>query len=162
MRFSEGDYDHPGQWALWEHSLFRAINGHRGQQILRDLERALVELPEKSLIEGGLSDGKHVCAVGAFVAQKRVDAGEDRAAVLEDMIVPLDSWGYMDDWEIEEKTIAKGEHAGMQLTLIVAVTGLNDDLYQVTPEQRYEHILAWVRERVLPEASNQDRSRSDG
>ena len=158
MRFSEGDYDHPGQWALWENALWRAINGRRGQQVLRDLEQALMELPEPALIEGGLSDGKQVCAVGAYVAHKRVQAGEDREKVLTDMIVPLDSWGYMDGWETEEKTIAKGEHAGMQLTLIVAVAGLNDDLYQATPEQRYERVLSWVRERILPTpASFQER-----
>lgn len=149
MRFQEGDYDHPGQWALWENALWRAINGRRGQQVLRDLEQALLELPEKALMEGGLSDGKRVCAVGAYVAKKRVDAGEDRDAVLQDMIVPVDEWGHFDGWETEEKTISKGQRAGMQLTMIVAVAGLNDDLYKATPEQRYEKVLSWVRERIL-------------
>lgn len=147
MRFSEGDWDHPGQWALWEEALFRAVNGKRGQQVLRDLEQALLDLPEKSLMQGGLSDGEHVCAVGAYVAKKRVDAGEDRAEVLREMIVRPDAWGYLDGWETEEKTIAKGRHAGMQLTLIVAVAGLNDDLYSDTPEQRYEK----VQKRIIRE-----------
>lgn len=149
MRFSEGDYDYPGQWALWENALWRAINGRRGQQVLRDLERALVALPEKALMDGGLSDGKQVCAVGAYVAQKRVEAGEDRAAVLEDILAPRDDWGYMDGWEVEERTISHGRLAGMQLTLIVAIAGHNDDLYRVTPEERYERMLAWVRDRII-------------
>jgi hypothetical protein len=150
MRFAEGDFDFPGQWGLWEEALWRAINGRRGQQVLRDLERALVDLPEKRLMQGGLSDGKDVCAVGAYVAQKRVDAGEDRDAVLQDMIVPVDEWGDFDGWESEEKTISKGQRAGMQLTIIVAIAGRNDDLYDATPEERYERILGWVRERIIP------------
>jgi hypothetical protein len=102
-------------------------------------------------MDGGLSDGKNVCAVGAYVAKKRVDAGEDRDEVLVDMIVPLDHWGDVDGWEVEDRTITSGQHAGMQLTMIVAVAGLNDDLYKATPERRYEMMLAWVRERILPE-----------
>ena len=101
--------------------------------------------------------GKQVCAVGAYVAQKRVDAGEDRAAVLADILAPRDDWGYMDGWEVEERTIGQGRLAGMQLTLIVAIAGRNDDLYDITPEQRYEKMLAWVRDRIIPSASFQDK-----
>ena len=153
MRFSDGDEEYPGQWWLWEQALFRAVNGRRGQQVLRDLERALLELPEKQLIDGCLSDGKGVCAVGAYVVQKRVEAGEDRDEVLRllNLMAPFsDDWG-PDGWEAEEATIEEGRAAGMQLTLAVSIASLNDEYYPVTPEQRYERVLAWVQKRIIPE-----------
>lgn len=153
MRFSDGDEEYPGQWWLWEQALYRAVNGRRGQQVLRDLERALLDLPEKQLIDGSLSDGKGVCAVGAYVAQKRVEAGEERDEVLRllNLMAPSsEAWG-PDDWEAEQATIDEGQAAGMQLTLAVTIASLNDEYYPVTPEQRYERVLEWVQKRILPE-----------
>ena len=151
MRFHDGDYDHPGQWALWENALHRAINGRRGQQVLRDLERALVELPEQALSSGSLVDGEGaVCAVGAYVAQKRVEAGERREDVLSDLFIEPDAWGDLNGWEAEDRTITAAQNAGMQLTVAVAVAGLNDDYYKATPQERHTKVLAWVRERILP------------
>lgn len=162
MRFSEGDYDYPGQWALWEEALYRAVNGKRGQRVLRDLERALVELPEPKLIDGSLSDGVGVCAVGAYVAQQKVEAGEDRDEVLASLrrLAWNERWNAFDGYEAEMSTIDQARAAGMQLTVAVAVAGLNDDLYKVTPEQRYERVLSWVRQRILPEVSNQDQEQA--
>lgn len=153
MRFSDGDEEYPGQWWLWEQALYRAVNGRRGQQVLRDLERALLDLPEKQLIDGSLSDGKGVCAVGAYVAQKRVEAGEDRDEVLEQLngLARNDRWDEIDGWAAEESTILQGQAAGMQLTLAVSIASLNDEYYPVTPEQRYERVLEWVQKRILPE-----------
>jgi len=151
VRFSDGDEEYPGQWWLWEQALNRAMNGRRGQQVLRDLERALLELPEKTLIDGSLSDGEGVCAVGAYVAHKRVEAGEDRDEVLARLrkLAYNEHWDEFEDFEAEQSTIDEGQAAGMQLTLAVTIAGLNDEAYKITPEERYEKVLAWVRSRIL-------------
>lgn len=152
MRFSDGDEEYPGQWWLWEQALFRAVNGRRGQQILRELEQALLALPEKQLIEGRLSDGKGVCAVGAYVTHKRVEAGEPRDEVLAMLKRRAElADGDLDGWQAEEETILQAEATGMQLTLAVSVASLNDEYYPVTPEQRYERVLEWVQKRIIPE-----------
>ena len=149
MRFADGEEEYPGQWWLWENALTRAISGKRGQQVLRDLEQALLELPEQELIDGRLSDGAGVCAVGAYILSKRVAAGEEREDVLRDLVVQA---GEFDGWEAEDATITKARRAGMQLTLAVTIAGLNDELYKATPAQRYEWVLGWVRKRQLAHA----------
>lgn len=152
MRFSEGDYDHPGQWALWEQALYRAVNGQKGQQVLRDMEAALLALPEPKLIEAGLSDGKGVCAVGAFVAQRRVEAGEDREAVLEGLKRKggwSDRYQIFKGWETEQGTIDQARAQGMQLSIACAVAGENDWHYGITDEEWYDRMLKWVRERII-------------
>ena len=154
MRFHDGDEEYPGQWWLWEQAFFRAVNGRRGQRVLRDMEQALLELPEKRLIDGRLSDGAGVCAVGAYVVHRRVAEGERRDEVLAHLSRLAggdDDW--FDGWEAEESTILEGQRAGMQLTLACSIASLNDDHYNVTPEERYERVLGWVQRRLLPEAS---------
>jgi hypothetical protein len=155
MRFA-GDYDEtfPGQWQLWEASLERAMSGRRGQQSLRDLEQALLELPEKRLISGRLANEGEVCVVGALVAHRRVADGETREQVLsslEQMIPEEDQWGYTDEWEAEQETILQAESVGLSLTIACTLSQLNDDFYKATPEERYEKVLAWVRARIIEE-----------
>ena len=154
MRFSDGDEEYPGQWWLWEQAFFRAINGKRGQRVLRDLEQALIDLPEKQLIQGHLSDGKGVCAVGAYVVHKAVAKGQNRDEVLAylDSLVQPDYWDELDGWQAEEATIIEAQREGMQLTLACSIAALNDEYYSCTDEERYERVLAWIRARILPDA----------
>lgn len=154
MRFQGDDgHEHPGQEWLWEEALRRAMNGKRGQQVLRDLETALLALPEKKLIEGGLSDGSNVCAVGAYVVQKRVDGGEDRQEVLDKLKAACwsEHWDKFEGFESEMATIDYARAAGMQLTIACTIAGQNDDYYALSDEERYERILAWVHRRIIPE-----------
>ena len=88
-----GDYEeqYPGQGELWEANLQRALSGKRGQAALRDLETALLALPEKKVIHGRVADERgFACAVGLLALHRRTQAGEDRAKVLAELqaIVP--------------------------------------------------------------------------
>ena len=155
MRFAgEGGLEFPGQWELWEESLQRAMSGRKGQRAFRDLEQALLELPEKRLISGRLASKGEVCVVGALVAHRRVANGETREQVLsslEQMIPEEDQWGYTDEWEAEQATILQAESVGLTLTLACTLGYLNDEFYKATPEERYEQVLSWVRARIIEE-----------
>jgi hypothetical protein len=85
-RFGD-DYDEPfpNAWWLWENSLGRAMSSARGQQALRDLEAALLALPEKKLISGALAMGGQVCAIGAYALHKGVAAGRSREEVMAEL-----------------------------------------------------------------------------
>lgn len=85
--FDGSDYEEmfPNQGALWHSNLTKAIKGRRGQRDLRTLEQALLELPQKRLIHGRLAKGNEVCAVAAYVVQRRVDKGEEREGVLAEL-----------------------------------------------------------------------------
>jgi hypothetical protein len=62
----------PGQFELFHANLRRSVYGKRGQAALRDLEAALLSMPEKRLIAGHLAKDGEVCANGALVAYRRM------------------------------------------------------------------------------------------
>lgn len=78
------DYDEPFPNAgeLWHANLMRALRGKRGMQVLRDLEAALLALPQPRLIESHVAKDGEVCLVGAYVLHKRVQDRESRDAVM--------------------------------------------------------------------------------
>lgn len=152
------DEERPGQFALWDANCQRSLKGKAGQQALRDLEAALLALPEKRLIHGLLED-EHgaVCAVGAYAKHKGLDLSK---------------------FDPEDESDAVGVKAGMPRLVAWKVVALNDieidDYYrtvegpemhhghgdywprgvwqrvQYTPEERYEKVLAWVRANLEP------------
>lgn len=79
------DEEYPGQFDLWRANVGRSLQGKRGQQALRDLEAALLALPEKRLIAGNLTKDGMVCTVGALVVARREQAGAPREIVLADL-----------------------------------------------------------------------------
>jgi hypothetical protein len=154
VRF-EGDYDEefPGQYMLWEANLERHFSGKAGQAKLRELRDALVALPEKRLIETRLADEQgNVCALGALVVHHRVEAGEDRGAVLAEIAQRIhDDDGYVDTWEAEEGTRKEALRCGVKPPLIYTVAYENDfgPSSKETPEKRYNRMLSWVERRIL-------------
>jgi hypothetical protein len=147
--YDDGDWDY-GRWMLWEQATQRALSGKRGQAALRDLEGALLALPEKRLIESYLAKDGEVCAVGALVLAKRCQAGETREAVLADMERISDP----EDYCAADVTASEGKkHGRMAYAMAWRIAELNDeDCRDATPERRYEYVLAWVRKAQLPAA----------
>lgn len=150
----EGDEMFPGQWWLWEENLRRTISGRKGQQALRDLEAALLALPEPKLISSNLALNGQVCAMGALVLHRLCAQGEDREAVmveLEQAIDPdADEYG---TGAIE--TAEMGKAVGLTFTLAWHIGEVNDEWRrggEETPEERYERVLAWTRKRILEPA----------
>lgn len=145
--------DYPGQFGLWQGNCQRSLKGKAGQAILRELEAALLALPSKRLIAGNLVDAHgEVCAIGALA--------EHRGEITDDMIG-------QGEYDMEEVGIA----LGMPRLVAWKVVEMNDLQFngtnllfaegpyrwpaeqpyvyvEVTPEERYERMLKWVREQV--------------
>ena len=72
--------DWPGQFALWDANCRRSIKGKAGQSELRELEAALLALPDKRLIRGSLTDDEGgVCAIACYAKHKGVDLSKFRS-----------------------------------------------------------------------------------
>jgi hypothetical protein len=142
---------------LWRQALKRALASRRGQAMLREVESALLALPQhelayENIVELGEWDeeGDHqiptgsVCVIGAVAVHRDVKAGATRDAALLDL---AESWGGEHDcWETEEL----GVSLGMARTLAWKLACLNDETFgHLTPPERWEAMLAWVRERLL-------------
>jgi hypothetical protein len=136
LRFNYSDDEYfPGQFALWQANCWRSLQGKAGQAALRELERALLSLPSRRLIEGALQDATgDVCAIGALARHRGVIA-EIKAS----------------HQEMEEV----GVELGMPRLVAWKLIELNDvelssqDRHrQITPEQRYERVLAWVQRQL--------------
>lgn len=67
--------DRDDQWAhiKWRGQVTSAIRGKRGQSFLKDLLRALDELPAKRLIKNALESEGEVCAIGALGRMRGMD-----------------------------------------------------------------------------------------
>ncbi len=124
------DEEYGGEFALWQANCKRSLRGKRGQAALRELEAALIALPEKRLISGVIEDDGQVCAVGAVIkargmieeAYKAEDDGDTTDAIAASML----GWPSLVAWKIVE---------------------LNDEECDgLTEAHRYERVLARVRE----------------
>ena len=171
MRLSySDDEEFTGQFALWQANTDRSIAGKRGQSALRELEAALVALPRKRLIRGAVADAQtgDVCAVGALSLSIALRSGEDER----DALRRLEAIDPDDD----EGTTDEAERLGVPRMVAWRLVALNDleleDRYAmaegpmprgsygyeylagyqirvpITPEERYERVLAWVRSKL--------------
>ena len=139
--------------ALWDNAVNRATYSQRGQKVLREIEAALLALPEKRLIDGVLCDGKSFCTVGALAGYRKVQAG----STWEQALAALDE---SDQYDIEGGDCASvtdtaqfGEHnLKMAFSLAWELAFNNDHWFLGTPEERYEGVLKWVRARLRVEA----------
>lgn len=143
-RVEWGDGEGSIPWSLWNNALQRHVRGPNGQSWLRQIEAALLALPNQRLIEGAICLDGEVCAVGAVILHKRMTQdGMERDAALADMERQYDS--DIDLCETEQAARA----FGMRRTMANALATANDeDCAGLSSESRYEYILQWVRERM--------------
>ncbi len=155
-RFGESDDDDNesilagGRWIARRN---KVLKGRPGRKALRELERALVLMPHKRLIEGSLCDGSNVCVIGAWLYRRYVDDG----------MTPRDAWSKLqegksefdDDWAELERTITKGHtDLGITRTLAEVVAYVNDEQEgwrASSPESLYNAVLLWVRQYMAPD-----------
>lgn len=117
--------DSDDQWALirWRGVVASAIRGKRGQAFLREMLAALDAMPNKRLIAHDLISDGEVCAIGSVGVKREID------------LSALDP----DDYD----TIAGS--FGIASPLVQEIEWMNDEAYgYATPEQRWQHIRAWV------------------
>lgn len=162
MRISYSDEEEvPGQFALWQANCRRSLQGKKGQAALRELEAALLALPEKRLIADKMIDADgEVCAIGALAKHK----GRD--------LLAEPHMGDPDEFEGDGEMEEIGVELGMPRLVAWKVVCKNDveidghyenlpgpyrwfqeqsrlrAYVPVTPEMRYEKMLAWVRQQL--------------
>lgn len=172
-------FDHDDEegipWPLWEQIIARKLGGRKGQELLAEIEAALVALPEAKLVSGHLAAEGSVCTVGAVVARRRADGrGGELTKVIESMQLAtpcrcghdarrhVAGYGctearyftkdecacasYVPGYESIHATAEAGAAAGLEWKLAWHFAYLNDETFaRMTPEERYEQMLAWVR-----------------
>lgn len=170
------DEEYPGQFNLWHANCLRSLRGRAGQASLRELEEALLALPNKRLVRHVVACEGDVCAVGAVLAVRRAkERGLDVAAAVDDL-----NREFGDRYkQAYDDTAERGEAVGMPRLVAWKVVALNDieidgtyaeaegPLQQCeawryqghlrglsvwrefTPEERYAKVLAWVRAQLV-------------
>jgi hypothetical protein len=124
------DLDQP-DLAMWRGRVASSIRGKRGQQLLRNLLKALDEMSEKRLIRNELTSGAGVCLLGA--------GGRSMGIADIDWIDPDDHATLADRFDVAE-------------CLIQEIENENDDSFlgsRETPEQRYERMRKWLLENIV-------------
>ena len=148
------DEDYPGQFALWDANCRRSMRGRAGQQALRDLEAALLALPSKRLIADALEADGDVCAIACYGRAKGVDLSRfDNEDQSDDVGIAggmpaLVAWKVVAQndlvcdtvWEVADGPIQPGHgHYKGGIPLV----------RKMTPEERYERVLSWVRSQLV-------------
>lgn len=157
MRLNYSDEEErPGQFALWQANCQRSMRGKIGQQELRELEAALLALPVKRLIHGALEDDEGgVCAIACYAKHKGVDLSRHDPEYESDEVgvqagMPrLVAWKVvaLNDVELEDRWV---RHEGPTLPEYGGYYRGGGYMVCVpyTPEERYEKVLAWVRQQL--------------
>lgn len=165
------DEEVPGQFALWQANCQRSMRGKLGQRELRELEAALLALPEKRLIHGSLTDEDGgVCAIACYAKHKGIDVskfdpeyGSDEVGIAGGM-PRLVAWKVvaLNDIEIDDYFVT-AEGPTMPLWPHERAHYRNQGVRQrmtYTPEERYLKVLSWVQEALKPAQSDAAVDRS--
>lgn len=134
----DGDGD---QWAMirWRGAVASAMRGSKGQSFFREMLAALDALPEPKLVAMELETNGQVCAIGAVGRARGVDMSQ------------LDPEDY--------STVAGA--FGINEKLAQEIVWMNDDVFsgyrhvknpetgaydhfEITPEERFKSMRAWV------------------
>lgn len=136
------DFDENWSLIRWRGAVTAAIKGKRGQAFLKELEDALVALPEKKLLAGGFAKGGEVCAIGSVLVARRCKAGMTREAALAEVEAkfPVSEDGY------EAPEIAPEAGIADAMAKEIMFVNDNDFPYGSKPEENYRRMLEWVRE----------------
>lgn len=153
-----GDYDYNIYglqigWAL------RALKGKKGQAALKELEAALLALPEKRLIAENFCKEGQVCVLGALALKRRLDVGMSDGVARKDI---QQTYGL--DPDPEEAISRARKDLGLSRMFAIEVMEQNDKTTgkwikeegryaPFTPQERYEHVLAWVRMQMKEQSS---------
>jgi len=167
ISYSE-DEDFGGQFELWQANCRRSLHGKAGQSALRELEAALLALPDKRLIAGKMVDADgEVCAIGALAKYK----GRNLIAETREQLAQIGIDRDVDELEGDGEMEEIGMELGMPRLVAWKVVELNDvqldgctlvraegpyrwpaekpkQWVPITPEDRYEKVLAWTRRQL--------------
>lgn len=161
------DWDDDEKWMLnhgrWEKNSRTTLESKRGQRALREIEAALLALPEPRLayetfhkVERDESGKETVqaCVLGAYAAHKGVEIPDSLNGEDYEYRSSLTGQTYQEHTTCpaEETASWAEKNLGLAFTLAWNLVELNDREGE-TPEQRYERVLAYVRAHIKTEAT---------
>ena len=144
----------------FSHNVDQALKGKKGQKFLRELEAALIALPQKRLIAGVLARSKvegakfcgDVCALGAVALKRAVDAGTPREIALQELALFAGTGDEEEDGYSAWQMIEESSHLlKISMPLGYNVVDFNDEGGPggfETPEHRYDRVLRWAQTRL--------------
>lgn len=141
------DEDFPNQAYLWEANQRRSLKGKKGQAALRELEAALLALPEPRLIADEFENAQgEVCALGALARFKGKENPKTADVLIHDEVY---NEYYDDGYLMEGAGLELAASMDVPRMVALAIIYHNDDSWQpLTPEQRYDRVLAWTRRQL--------------
>lgn len=153
------DEDFSGQFALWRANCDRSVAGKRGQAALRRLEAALVAMPDKRLIRETLQDDHaNVCALGALARHEGCLGPQDFDSDVEEFGESVLKFPRMVAWAVvaENDMTLDYEYRTAEgpSRYYYDAPGISVRI-EVTPEERYTKMLAWVRAQLKSSEVNQ-------
>jgi hypothetical protein len=151
----------------------RAILGRRGQKFMRELEAALLELPEKKLAAGVLTrppatmvvcgfevlrfdldfhERGEYCALGAVALKRAMDSGKEKLDALRELN-QNDPDDDDDEYSMGYEKIDEAAYLlGIPTPLAWKIVCANDESAPDDPAKRWAYMLQWVRSRIRPRA----------
>lgn len=134
----------------------RHLKGKKGQLALKELEAALLALPEKRLEyskfvvrHGEADDVGAVCALGAVALKRCMDSGMSRAEAIKKLemeVTEFDEEAGDSHWENVQRTAG---YMGCKVNFAWAVIEANDEGGRPTPEGRYKRVLEWCQQQII-------------
>jgi hypothetical protein len=128
--------------ALYRQAVQRAIDGRRGQALLRKLRDALDAMPTKRLIADAIrNDAGDVCALGAL--------DPNAPQYQED-----------DEWLTPSHAEKLAGYFGIARALAAEIVYMNDEAFDwkaETPEARWSRMRQWVDEQIKREVTSAER-----
>lgn len=123
------DYEEIGMLNCWRGAVLSSIRGKRGQKMLRELHAALLEIPDKKLIQNELkTTSGEVCALGALACKRGIDTSK---------VDP-------DDYE----SVANLFDVSQALAREIMYEN-DEGWHSETPKQRYNRMLKWVESQLI-------------
>lgn len=154
----EDDEPYPNASALFQANVDRALKGKKGQTFLREIESALLAMPEKKLIGSAVCEGGQVCLLGAVAVERAVKNGKSRADALAELEKEAKEHGQYEpegvNWdEADDETLEylRSLLGIKQFPLAWTFVHENDECHVRTPEERYERMLKWVQRNIKGE-----------
>ena len=128
VEFEECGHEENWAYIRWRGAVESSISGKRGQKMLKDLLKALDEMPKKELIADAFETELGCCALGALAKDRGMDTNE----------LPYDDIGLV------------AETFEVANALVQEIMFLNDEIFaEEGPVHRWQKMRKWVEKKIV-------------
>lgn len=147
-RITYGESDDPVA-RLWQATKGRVLAGKPGQAFLKNLESALLAMPDRKIVSGVWIENGEVCSLAALDVHRRMANGMcwDHARLLVEHLVEEEWTTFVDDDLALYDYLPKYLHTSW--TMAWEVMEKNDEQFEsCTPADRWAAMLRWVQSEI--------------